>query len=469
MVNLIGRNKERQLLNKLCDEKRSHFIAIYGRRRIGKTYLIRNHFKNQINFSHIALANADMSAQLDNFYRSLHAAASYKMEKPHSWMDAFALLIAYLEKQESERKIVFLDELPWLDTPRSNFLSALEHFWNAWASNRDDVMLIICGSATSYIVKKLFNNKGGLHNRITQKIKLLPFTLSETELFLKEKGIVWDRYQISKAYMALGGVPFYLDALEKGKSIDQCIDQLFFDKNGLLYNEYFNLYGALFGREDKYLEVIKAIASKNKGLTRGEIVEKVSLESGGTLSKILEDLELSDFIRVYVPFGRKQRNSLYQLTDFYSLFYQKFISGQNVETGDWLNAVDNPKHRAWSGYAFEMLCLLHIHQIKDALGISGVQSNVSSWKSRSANQCTQIDLVIDRRDQVINLFEMKFSINKYSISKKYAGELRNKIGYFKAETKTRKAVFLSMLTTHGLEKNEYSGLVQNSLVLDDLF
>jgi len=468
-MDAIGRDREKNLLKKLHNEKKSHFVAVYGRRRIGKTYLIRTYFKT-FNFYHTGIANVDTSNQLDAFHKSLQQYATKDLQKPTTWFEAFDSLKSIISTSRKSKKVIFIDELPWLDTAKSNFLPALEHFWNSWASERDDVLLIVCGSATSWIVKKIFNNKGGLHNRVTQKINLKPFSLQETEAFLQSKNIIVNRYQIIKAYMVFGGIPYYLEALEKGKSIDQNIDTLLFDQNGLLFNEYQNLYQALFTNAENYIEVIKALASKNRGLTREELAQNTKLKTGGTLSNILTDLELSDFIKVYHPFGKQKRNSLYQLTDAYSLFYYNFINHKKTQKDYWLQNIDNPRMRAWSGYAFEMVCMQHIEQIKNALGISGVFTEISSWRNNGSTEGNaQIDLVIDRRDQIVNLFEMKYSQEPFMITSKYSTELMQKVAIFKRETKTKKAVFLSMLTTYGLKNNENSGLIQNDLAMECLF
>ena len=467
-MDTIGRDKEKQLLEKLQVEKKSHFVAVYGRRRIGKTFLIRNYFKT-FNFYHTGIANVDTSNQLTEFHKSLEQYATKSIAKPTTWFEAFDSLKSVIISSRKNKKVLFIDELPWLDTAKSNFLPALEYFWNSWASQRDDILLIVCGSATSWIVKKIFNNKGGLHNRVTQKINLKPFTLQETEEFLKSKNIILNRYQIIKAYMVFGGIPYYLEALEKGKSIDQNIDDLLFDKDGLLFNEYQNLYDALFKNAENYIEVVKALASKNKGLTREELTKNTQLKTGGTLSNILTDLELSDFIKVYHPFGKQKRDSLYQLTDAYSLFYYNFLNAKKTDKGYWLQTIDNPKMRAWSGYAFEMVCMQHSEQIKNALGIGGVFTEISSWRSNSKDGNAQIDLVIDRRDQIVNLFEMKYAQEPFIITSKYNNELMQKMAIFKRETKTKKAVFLSMMTIYGLKNNENSGLIQNDLSMECLF
>lgn len=369
------------------------------------------------------------------------------------------------------RKLIFIDELPWFDTRNSKFIQGLEHYWNSWASARSDIVLIVCGSATSWMINKLINDKGGLYNRITKKIKLVPFTLYNCEKYLQSRKIKLDRYQIIQLYMSLGGIPFYWDEVKPGLSAMQNIENICFSETGLLRTEFTNLYRSLFSNHERHLSLVKAIAKKSKGLFRDELIKLSGLPNAGSTTRLLDELEESGFIRKYVPFGKKLRNSLYQLVDFYTHFYLRFIENtQLLNNNNWVNAVDNPKYRAWSGYAYEQICLYHLPQIKQALGVSGVYTTVSSWRSSNSDFGAQVDLIIDRRDQVINLCEIKFSINPYTINKKYASELRNKIGTFKLETGMRKSVFLTMITTFGVKQNIHStGLIQNELQMDDLF
>ncbi|WP_300602031.1 ATP-binding protein [Niabella sp.] len=464
---LIGRNKEQQQLKKICTSAQSAFIAVYGRRRVGKTFLIREVFNNRFDFYVTGMANVNTKQQLLNFHLALkkYDPTSKEHVPPENWLMAFQQLITLLEIKTSGQKILFLDELPWLDTAQSGFMPALEHFWNSWASGRKDIILVVCGSAASWMINKLIHNKGGLHNRVTQRIRLDPFSLAECEAFLKSRNAVFDRYQIIQLYMSMGGIPFYLNQVDPGLSAAQNIDRICFSENGLLVTEFDDLYRSLFNKAEKHILIIEALSKKAKGLTRDEIITITKLPNAGSTTRILKELEESGFLRKYSPFGKKERNSLYQLSDFYSLFYLRFIVNRRDEN-NWINGLDDPKHRAWSGYAFEQVCLAHIKEIKQALGISGVQTSVSSWTGEGA----QIDLVIDRKDQVINLCEMKFSLNNFTITKKYAGDLRNKIAAFREATGTRKALYLTLITTYGLARNEYSGaLVQNDLNMDLLF
>lgn len=469
---IIGRNKELALLKGLANSSKSEFVAVYGRRRVGKTFLIRRAFEQGFAFQVTGLANASLEQQLLNFHVALEKIGANPSDKPaENWLYAFLRLSNHLEKLEGNKKVIFIDELPWFDTKGSGFVQALEHFWNSWASARSDIVLITCGSAASWMINKLLNNHGGLHNRVTKRLKINPFTLHECEAFLRARNSSLERYQIIQLYMALGGIPFYWDEVEPNQSAAQNIEQLCFSENGPLRTEFNNLFSSLFSHSERHIAVVRAIASKAMGLMREEIIALSGLPNGGTMSTLLQELEESGFIRRYVPFGKKTRNSLYQLVDFYTLFYLRFLEGLvEIEENHWINGLDNPQFRAWSGYAFEQVCLYHVAQIKKALGISGVQTSTSVWRGNSGGTGAQIDLLIDRRDQVINLCEMKYSVNEYSIDKKYAEELRNKVGVFKAETGTKKSVFLTMVTTFGLKQNQYSlGLVQNELRMEVLF
>lgn len=473
MKSIIGRKPEIEKLQRISTSDKSEFVAVYGRRRVGKTFLIREFFEYTFDFQLTGLANANTQQQLINFYTSLNRQSSLVFDKmPTNWFEGFQQLMDHLENIDSnKRKIIFLDELPWLDTKRSDFLMALEHFWNSWATNRKDITLITCGSAASWMINQLINNKGGLHNRVTQRIKINPFNLNETEQLLRLKNNVLNRYQILQLYMVMGGIPYYLDAVSPEKSAAQNIEELCFHKDALLAKEFTNLYQSLFKNSSKHITIIKALATKRKGLTRQEITSFTKIPSGGALTRLLEELEESGFITKMDQFKQKSNNLLFRLSDFYSLFYLKFIDkNSNHYEGDWINAIDNPTQRTWLGYTFEQICLTHITQIKKALGISGVLTNIYTWRSKQSKNAAQVDLIIDRRDQVINLCEIKYSINDFTITKSYADNLRNKIGNFKTETKTKKSIFLTMITTYGVEKNMHSAaLVQNNITMDALF
>lgn len=473
MQKLVGRKKELATLEGLKNENKSSFVAVYGRRRVGKTFLIRHAFANQFHFHLTGMANVNTAQQLTNFsiaFQKLDV-SNESQKPPESWQEAFQRLIKWLEKQDNKKKIIFLDELPWLDTLQSGFIPALEHFWNGWASAREDIILVVCGSAAAWMINKLINNTGGLHNRVTHRIRLDPFTLQECEAFFEARSASFDRYQIIQLYMAMGGIPFYLDQVNPGFSADQNIDKLCFTKDGILRGEFNNLFHSLFQKAERHISIIEALSKKARGLTRDELLVASGMPNGGGTTRILKELEESHFIRRYEYYGNKSKLSLYQLSDPYSLFYMHWIKDTSMlDENNWINQLDSPQKRAWSGYAFEQVCLEHLPQIKKALGISVIQNTVSSWTSRNDHQGAQVDLVIDRRDRIINLCEMKFSIHPFTITKKYAEELATKIQTFRDETKTTKSIYLTMITTFGVASNNYaSAMVKNNFTMDILF
>ena len=468
-MDLIGRKDEIKELRLVQESHEAEFVVVYGRRRVGKTHLVNQFFNN--NFSFKVTGTAERNAkkkQLSNFGESLRKYGSPLCPDPTSWTEAFSFLRRLLENERTNngKKVVFIDELPYMNTKRSDLVSALEHFWNDWGSTQTNLLLIVCGSATSWIVKNIVNNKGGLHNRLTRKIYLRPFTLSETRQYLDSRGIVMEDRDILETYMIMGGIPYYLRMLEKGKSLAQNIDEMFFVRKGRLDGEFHNLYAALYEESDQYVKVVRAISSLNRGLSRAEIARQTGLADGGGLTVILQDLDQCDIIRGYSGYGKKKKGILYQLTDFYTFFYFKFIEKHiPSEKGFWKFQLNAPSHNAWAGYAFEQLCLYHYPQIEKALGINGILTSASSWHSDSA----QIDLIIDRADRIIDICEMKYWSGEFSITKKYAEELRHKMATFASEQKLRKALHLVMITTYGTKKNEYYNMIQGEVTMDDLF
>jgi len=473
MPTLIGRVKELDILRLAKQSPTPEFVAIYGRRRVGKTFLVREAFSNQFTFYLTGVANTSTGQQLANFHEAiLRYDRKFSGSAPENWFKAFEDLRRLVEGEKGDqKKLIFFDELPWLDNAKSGFLSALEYFWNSFASARKDVLLIVCGSAASWMLTKLIHNRGGLHNRVTRRIRLEPFTLKECEEFFISRNAAFNRYQLIQLYMVMGGIPFYLDQVQRGQSAAQNISRLCFEDGGILRKEFDDLYSSLFRKAEKHEAVIAALSTKAKGLTRLELVSKTKLPNAGSTTRILLELEESGFIRKYPPFGKRERDALYQLTDLYSLFYFKCIRKDAAPGAiNWMTGLESPALKAWSGYAFEQVCLAHLGSMKQALGIAGIRTTASSWTGKVNGKGAQIDLLIDRMDQVINLCEMKFSINDFVITRSYFDELRNKIAVFRANTGTRKAIYLTFVTTFGLQQNEYStALVQNSLTMDALF
>ena len=471
MKDIIGRETEMKRLTEYLNSEKAELVAVYGRRRVGKTFLIKRFFDEKFVFYLSGAENATKKQQLFNFTAALNRHSGTENPIAEDWQHAFLQLEQYLRSIKTKgRKIIFIDELSWLDNAKSGFLSAFEYFWNTFASAQKEIFLVICGSATSWIMNNIIKNRGGLHNRVTRQIALEPFTLNETELFLKSKKIVLSRLQIAECYMILGGIPYYLEQLEKSWSLSQNIDNLFFKKNATLRDEYSKLYASLFKSPEKYMKIIEALAQKRKGLTRDEIVKFSNISNGGGLTTMLEELELCGFILINNNFSTKKKLQLYQLTDFYSLFYLHFVQDKKGTNSDyWSSLIDNSKHKAWAGYSFELLCRTHISQIKRALSIGGVVSYTSGWRSKDVENGAQIDFLIDRNDNIINLCEMKYSAKEFVITKTYDENLRNKRCAFIEETKTRKTVHITMITTYGVKHNEYWNGIQSEVLLDDLF
>ncbi len=473
---LIGRKKEQDTLLKVLNSNEAEMVAIIGRRRVGKTFLIRSVYENRIDFELTGTQNYTQAQQLKNFHTQLKVqfgTDNTPKKKPVDWIDAFWQLISILEKQNKpEKAVVFLDEISWLATPKSGFLEALGFFWNSWAS-KQNIVVVLCASAASWMIQKIVYHKGGLHNRITKRIDLEPFTLYETELYLKSKNVSSDRYQILQLYMAMGGIPHYLKEVEGGKSAIQNIDALCFTKGGLLNDEFSKLYPALFDNAEHHIMLVRALSQKWKGMSRAELVIATQLPDGGGFSNMLEELVSCGFVSGYYPFGKKKKDILYRLTDEYSLFYLHFIENQRTQKETiWQHLSQTQVYKSWSGYAFESLCLKHLSQLKKALGISGIYAEASSYvhKGNATEQGIQVDLVLDRKDHTINLFEMKFYSAQWQMDKSEATELREKVALFKRLTKTQKQVFLTLVTTFGVKMNEQSlGLVDNDLSMNVLF
>lgn len=474
---LIGRKEEISRLDRCMEDERAQLIIVYGRRRVGKTYLINQYFNGRFDFKLTGIYNARKEVQLQNFTAELNRQMKAEFDVPKNWLSAFNLLRNYLSSlPKDEKHVVFFDEMPWMDTQKSDFLMGFEFFWNDFGCTLKNLVFIICGSATSWMQKKISQNKGGLFNRQTCRLYLKPFTLKETEQYLLSRGIDWSHYDIAECYMILGGIPFYQSLLRPDLSLSGNIDNLFFRKRSELWDEFDHLYQTLFSNSQLYIKVLHTLSSKRSGLTRTELADQARLHDNNNLSEILSDLTNSDFIRPYSFYGRKKKETRYQATDYYSLFYFRFLKDYHGRDEQfWSHTYDNPSRRAWTGLSFELLCKDHVPQIKQKLGISGVLSEESSWFVRPSvtdgieNQGTQIDLLIDRRDHVINICEIKFSIKEFEIQKDYQESLRNKIEVFRSTTGTKKSLQLTMITTYGVKQNKYSNIVGTQVVLDDLF
>ncbi|MCR5663149.1 MAG: ATP-binding protein [bacterium] len=472
---MVGRQQEVKELNKLYNKNRAELVAIYGRRRVGKTYLVDETFSGRITFRHAGLAPGDenpkglLRAQLDHFYNSLVLFGMESCKKPDSWLEAFLLLEKHLQKiDDGSRQLIFLDELPWLDTPRSGFMRAFEGFWNNWGCHRKNLMVIVCGSANSWIMDSLINNRGGLYNRVTYEIKLLPFTLRECKEYFDSNGIRLSDYDIVQSYMIFGGIPYYLGYLDGSLSLAQNVDKLFFARNAKLKDEYDRLFNSVFANPDAVKEIVELLYTNNAGFTRSEIVNKLGKTDGGNLSRNLKALIASDFITKYVPFGLSKREEHYKLIDPFCMFYLHFVIPHNASNEHfWQQNITSQPVVTWRGYAFENVCFNHIDQIKAALGISGVITSTSAWSKRG-DEGTQIDLLIQRNDNVINMCEMKYYSDDFKVDNAYYRIINSRQELLAQQVSRKMSIRNTLITTYGLKQNEYSGVFTNIITMSDL-
>jgi hypothetical protein len=471
---MIGRGEQIKTFQLLLGSEKSEFVAVTGRRRVGKTYLIDTVCEKNICFRMTGIQDANLKEQLRNFATKLVEYSKVMLfDAPKDWQAALQLLKIYLQTlPKTKKQVIFIDELPWVNTPKSGFLKMLAHLWNDYLSKESHFVLVICGSATSWITKQVINNKGGFHNRISANVRLQPFSIDETKAFLESKKINFTDQELVRVFLTMGGIPYYLENIRKGESATQAIERMCFTETGILKNEYSNLYKALFTNAEHHEEIVKTLAISHGGLTREEIIKKSNILAGGPYDRTMEDLILTGFVVEDNHFGNKKRGAIYRLQDEYSVFYHRFIkeNSKNFD-GQWSQLSATPTYKIWSGYAFENLCHKHIDKLKSVLGIAAVYTETSrlNAKATESEDGFQIDLIIDRNDNTINLCEIKYYAIPFKIDKKYYEELLMKKENFKSFTKTKKQVFLTLISNFGLLENEYSReIIDSTISLEDI-
>lgn len=471
--NLIGREREIKRLDRVKEEAEAQLVIVYGRRRVGKTYLINEYFDYEFDFKFTGSYNQNKQTQLKNFAAELRRFSKKECATPKDWTEAFSMLRDFLETKDTNKKqVVFFDEMPWMDNPKSGFLPAFEWFWNAWAGARKNIIFVACGSAASWLTEKIEKNKGGLYNRATCKLHLQPFDLYDVEKYLQSRNIEWSRYDITVCYMIMGGIPYYLRLLDKELTLNENIDELFFRKGAELYDEFDQLYRTLFKPEDQYIKIVEVLSKRRKGLTRSEIASQTKLPENGVLTQKLNSLIKSGFVRLNPVYKHERREMHYQLCDYYTKFFFSFVrdnAGKNTHM--WSITNDDRQRTAWQGFTFEQVCKDHMEQIKKGLGVSAVRSEIWSWvkKGDDFEKGAQIDIVIERNDRVISLCEAKFYSHEYELKKNDDEDLKTKVSVFREETKTNKTIQVVVITTYGIKKNKYSNYVGRVIDLDSLF
>ncbi len=482
---MIGRVKEQKKLRELYESGENEFVAVYGRRGVGKTYLIDEIFRNRISFRHAGLSPVSMGAddaakkrhmkeQLAHFYQALLVQGMKSSKAPENWLEAFYMLEKFLMDTEDKegRQLIFLDEIQWMDTPKAGFMTGLEAFWNGFACHRHNIMLIVCGSSTSWILDKLINNHGGLYGRLTYQMELQPFNLYECEQFFRSKGFSMSRYDIVQAYMTVGGIPYYLNYFDKGRSIPQNVQAIFFDRNAPLRDEFDRLFSSLFTNPEVMKALVIAMNSKKRGLTRKELTENTGITDSGAFSRQLKALESGAFILKYDSFGNGKRDSFYKLSDPFCIFYLRFVKdGSTAGKREWISTAQSQAAVSWSGLAFENVCFNHIKQIKSALGISGVSTEESLWSKKGTEDTegAQIDLIIERKDNVVNMCEIKFYSDEFTAKKECHFSLVRRERLLREMLPKKMSIQNTLITTFGLKRTEYFGDFMNTITLDDLF
>lgn len=478
MSEIIGRKQEIEELEHLYSSDRPEFVAVYGRRRVGKTFLIKQALKDKFTFMHTGVSPVDqedernrLKTQLESFYFSLLSYGLEGYQQPKSWLEAFFQLTQLLQKLDNgERMVIFFDELPWMDTPRSRFISAFENFWNGWCSGRDNIMLIVCGSATSWMLKNLSQSKGGLYGRLTCEMKLSPFSLKECEEYFEHENIELSRYDIVQSYMVFGGIPYYLSYFRKGYSFERNADMILFGDNPRLKDEFNRLFKAIFTNADDCRKIIRHLTKRNYGYTREEIADATGLPLGGGLSDTLKVLAESDFIVRYSPYG-KGAGEYYKLVDNFCLFWLKYVEPNQTDSSFMNDNLTSDIMKSWSGVAFEQICWRHVPQIKHALGIGGVKTSISAWnvEGDDTRRGAQVDLLIMRDDNIVSLCEMKFTSSPYAVDKDEEQKMLYRVETLKETLTCKQKIHLTLITTYGLIQGKHTGKIQKVVIMDDLF
>lgn len=473
MNTIIGREQEIKKLSAAVDRVRPEFIALYGRRRVGKTFLINQMFRNQFAFKMTGVIEGTLKDQFTAFVDAMNDYGFDVPEQPKDWMQAFIMLKNALKKKvnNGEQCIVFIDELPAMDAEGSNVAGAVGYFWNSWASQYDNFVFIICGSATSWMITNVIDSKGGLHDRITVEMPIHPFTLKETEQYLEYQHFLWNRQMVLQAYMIFGGIPYYLSLLDKEESLVQNVDRLFFSQDIQMRREFRRLFNTLYKNPDKYIDIIKALNKSRKGLTREEIASELKCSNNGHLGKQLEDLVCCDLIRKNIVREKeiKRKDAIYQLCDFFSLFYLTFIERAEVEQQYWSHHINTPEVNSWMGLTYERICMAHIQQIKHSLHLDTISTLSYSWRSKTSTPAAQIDIIIERADKIVNICEVKYCQYEYNLDKDEYERINKRKNAFIQETGLRHTPWLTMITTEGVARGKYSEMIQTQVTLDDLF
>jgi len=491
-MEIIARKKEKKVLADILWSKSAELLAIYGRRRVGKTFLVRNFFESLDNVIYFEMAGqkqesgeyAPLKYQLGNFKYQFERTFSKEIQVPQSWQEAFNILKKEVDRFDDAnvKLILFFDELPWLCSPKSGFFEALDQAWNTSFERQHNVKVIVCGSAASWMLKKIVHAKAGFSRRITHKIQLPPFSLKETKEYLTFKGFDLSLMSIAEIYMIFGGIPYYLNFMNPHKSIYQNIEDECFDISGRLVDEYHLVFDSLFNHSNNHKKIVEFIASRQKGVLLKELTKQFSSLKGGSLSRIIDNLVGSSFIKKTAPLYNEKKGTTYRIIDEYILFYLKWIKSapqsiiESPNTLYFQSIAQKNAYSSWKGFAFERLCLKHEYQIRKALGIHKILTMPSMvyFYDEQGKRSSQIDLLFERADRVITICEMKYSETEYSLKKSDIKSMMHKKKdlrrYLSAKKKGQKDIHICYITSNGVKHNQNFYELQPSVLhLNDLF
>lgn len=433
MKRFVGRELELKKLRAIGEADEPSIVVVYGRRRVGKTELLEQAFRHR---NILKFEGIEGLSEKDQYANAMRQLAKYVGEdlltkvQITSWSEFFDLVARYTKEGTWT---IYLEELQWLANYESKLLSELKYAWDNQFRRNPKLLLILCGSAPSFMLEKVVHSKA-LYNRSQHEIHLQELSISETKLFLKNRS---DR-EIFNAYLSVGGIPEYLKWVDKESSVFQGLCTHAFTSGSFFSREFEKIFTSSLANNKHYREIIETL-SRCKFLSREELAEKLKLTSGGTLSILLTDLEKCGFISKYCPYNLSNSSNVirYAIADNYLHFYFNFIRPiqSKIENGDYnevpQSAIKMDSYAKWLGFAFERWCRKYSRVIAKILGFSGVQYRSGAYFSRATNKKDpgyQIDLVFDRADKVYTICEMKYLQSPAGI--KVIGDMERKLSFF---------------------------------------
>ena len=479
----IGREDKLGRFKAAEDEEEAAVIIVYGRRRIGKTELIEQHFRtrNLLKFegiqpdpklSHAAVREYEIGlvlSQLAEYAEAPHF-ARLKFER---WKEIFDLLASLIA---TGSWTLYFEEVQWLANYHPEFFAELKSVWDNQLRHNKDLIIVLCGSSPSFISGQLIASQA-FYSRTNEEILLRELSLQETRSFLGEHRSL---YEVLLGYLTVGGVPGYLKYLAKESSV-----LLSLCKHSFLPNAYFlrdakRVFVSSL-RTNSHFEATIHYLSKKKYATREEIARNLKIKAGGSLTELLNELEACAFIERYTPVHLSENSTVvrYCISDNYLQFYYKFIAPlrKDIEQGAFQEhptaALEKESFQKWLGFAFQRFCRTHHQHIARILGFSGIKYQAGAYFHRDhlkKGQGFQIDLLFIRADHVITVCEVRYSQTR--ISTKIINELERKISFLREHFQKAKHATIErvLITTEGADDTLTArAYLDRVITLEDLF